>query len=373
MRILHIINDLRLAGAERFVADLVPRQKELGLDVSVAVLASYGSAFETKIRDAGIPLLMPDRPRPIRSPAHILRLRKLFREYDLVHVQLFPAQLWVALAAISSGKSAPLLFTTEQNTHNTRRDIPAFRPVDRLMYSRYQHIAAISDGTRDALVAYLPETAGKISVVHNGIDPRRFTEPGSPEERTRLFPQVPASAPLLLCIGRLEPQKDFPNLLRAFARVPDAHLAVVGIGPLQPELEALAQTMAIRDRVHFLGKRDDIPALLRNADLYVQASKWEGFGIAAVEAMASGLPLVVTDVPGLREVVADAGVHVPSGDPDALAGAINALLTDPTQHETLSRRARERSRAFSITASADAYRTLYEKLARERSGTATLR
>lgn len=366
MRILHIINDLRLAGAERFLADLSPHQKESGLDVSVAPLAPYGSAFENKIKDAGIPLLMPDRPRPIRSPAHIVRLRKLFRDYDLVHVQLFPAQLWVALAAMTMGKSAPILFTTEQNTHNTRRDIPAFRPIDRLMYSRYDHIAAISDGTLDAMVAYLPETASKISVVHNGIDPRRFTDSGSPEERAQLFPQVPATSPLLLCIGRLEPQKDFPNLLRAFAQVPNAHLAIVGIGPLQPELEALAQTLAIQDRVHFLGRRNDIPALLRNVDLYVQASKWEGFGIAAVEAMASGLPLVITDVPGLREVVADAGIHVPSGNPDALAVAINNLLATPAQCETLSHRARERSRAFSIATSADAYKVLYEKVLAKR-------
>ncbi|MBC8135553.1 MAG: glycosyltransferase, partial [Fibrella sp.] len=317
---------------------------------------------ESKIKDAGIPLLMPDRPRPIRSPAHIARLRKLFRGYDLVHVQLFPAQLWVALAAITMGKSAPILFTTEQNTHNTRRDIPAFHPIDRLMYSRYDHIAAISDGTRDAMTTYLPETAGRISVVHNGIDPRRFTESGSPEERAQLFPQVPATTPLLLCIGRLEPQKDFPNLLRAFAQVPSAHLAIVGIGPLQAELEALAQTLAIQDCVHFLGRRNDIPALLRNADGYVQASKWEGFGIAAVEAMASGLPLVITDVPGLREVVADAGMHVPSGNPDALAGAINRLLTSVDQRDRLSRRARERAQMFSIGASADAYKSLYERL-----------
>lgn len=366
MRILHIINDLRLAGAERFLADLSPHQKEAGLDVSVAPLAAQGSAFETKIRDAGVPLLLPDRPRPIRSPAHVVRLRRLMRGYDLVHVQLFPAQLWVALAAMSLGKSAPLLFTTEQNTHNTRRDIRAFRPVDRRMYSRYDHIAAISDGTRDAMIAYLPETANKVSVVHNGIDPRRFTESGSPEERSRLFPQVPVNASLLLCIGRLEPQKDFPNLLRAFAKVPDAHLAIVGVGPLQAELEALARTVAVADRLHFLGRRDDIPALLRNADVYVQASKWEGFGIAAVEAMASGLPLVITDIPGLREVVRGAGVRVPSGEPDTLAVAINTLLASPARRDALSRQARERSRAFSIAASAEAYGVLYEKLTRNK-------
>ncbi|MBC7804845.1 MAG: glycosyltransferase [Akkermansiaceae bacterium] len=361
MRILHVINDLRLAGAERLLADLATQQRESGMDVSLAPLVACGSAFETNIRDAGVPLLMPDRPHPIRSPSHIARFRRMIGGYDLVHVHLFPAQLWIALAALTQGRSAPILFTTEHNTHNTRRNVRAFRLVDRLMYSKYDHIAAISEGTRDAMATYLPETASKISVVHNGIDPRRFTGSGSPEERACLFPQIPITAPLLLCIGRLEPQKDFPNLLWAFAQVPDAHLAVIGTGPLQAELEALAQTLAIPTRVHFFGRRNDIPALLRNADVYVQASEWEGFGIAAVEAMASGLPLVITDVQGLREVVADAGIRVPRGKPDALADAIRKLLATPAQRQALSKRARERSQIFSIAATADAYKELYER------------
>ncbi len=366
MRILYIINDLRLAGAERFVADIAPYQKASGLDVSVATLAPYGSAFEEEIKNAGIPLLMPSRPHPFRSPAHVPRLQKLFAGYDLVHVQLFPAQLWAVLAAQMMGKTAPILLTTEHNTHNTRRNIPALRSLDRWMYRRYAHIAAISDGTRDALVEHLPETAGKISVIHNGIDLQRFTEPGSPDDRARLFPQVPVSSPLLLCIGRLEPQKDFPNLFRAMTKVPGVHLAIVGVGSLQAELQELSRALALAERVHFLGQRNDIPALLRNADLYVQASAWEGFGIAAVEAMASGLPLVITDVAGLREVVSDAGVRVPPGDPDSLARALTDLLADERRRADLSRRARTRAQSFTIATCAGAYRQLYEKLVLER-------
>lgn len=367
MRILYIINDLRLAGAERFVADIAPYQKASGLDVSVATLAPYGSAFEEEIKRAGIPLLMPTRTYPFRSPAHIPRLRTLFQGYDLVHVQLFPAQLWAVLAAMTIGNSAPVLLTTEHNTHNTRRNIPALRAMDRWMYSRYAHIAAISDGTRDALVEYLPETADAISVIHNGIDPQRFTEPGSAEERSRLFPQVPASSPLLLCIGRLEPQKDFPNLFRAMRKLPDVHLAIVGVGSLQAELQTLSRTLTLSERVHFLGQRNDIPALLRNADLYVQASAWEGFGIAAVEAMASGLPLVITDVSGLREVVAEAGVRVPPSDPEALSRAVSDLLADEEKRFELAHQARERAQLFTVSTCADAYTKLYEKLIVEKT------
>ena len=359
MNVLHVINDLRLAGAERLLADLVEVQTVAGLTVSVAPLAPCGSANEAKIRDTGATLLLPDKRLAIRSPAQIPRLRQLFRGYDLVHVQLFPAQLWVAIAGVSLGKAAPALLTTEQNTHNGRRDVPALKPIDRWMYARYAGIAAISDGTRDALIAYLPETAGKIMVVPNGIDLRRFTQTGSLAERAALFPQVPASVPILLSVGRLEAQKDFGTLVRAVALVPDAHLCIVGDGHLRTPLETLARTLGIAGRVHFLGKRNDIPALLRNADMYTQSSAWEGFGIAAVEAMASGLPLVVSDVPGLREVVGDAVVTVAPASPEAFAGAVNGLLKNAPRRAALSRLARARAARFSIAETARGYADMY--------------
>ena len=359
MKVLHVINDLRLAGAERLVADLSRAQAANGLTVSVAPLSMSSSGFEDAVRSANVPLLLPEKPMPIRSPAHIPRLAKLFPGFDIVHVHLFPAQLWAVCAATTLGKSAPVLVTTEHNTHNGRRGNPLLRPVDAAMYARYARIAAISDATRDALTAYLPATAAKISVVTNGIDTARFAQTGSAAERATLFPNVSATASLLLSIGRLEVQKDFPTLLRAVALVPNAHLAIIGDGVLRGDLEALAAFLGIRERVRFLGKRGDIPALLRNADLYVQPSLWEGFGIAAVEAMASGLPVVASDVPGLREVVGDAGVLVKKGSADGFASAMNRLLADADARTVLSQKARARAESFTIEACQRAYQTFY--------------
>ena len=363
MRVLHLINDLRVAGAERLVADLCEAQKVQGLKVSVAPLAPCDSPLQSKIHDAGIPLLLPDRAVPIRSPVHIFRLRRLFTGFDVVHVHLFPAQLWAVLAAKSLGKSAPVLVTTEHNTYNSRRSVPVFRSVDAAMYAAYTRIAAISEATKTDLAAYLPATASKIAVVTNGINPRRFTQAGSPEERAALFPDIPAGALVLLSVGRLEPQKDFPTLLRAVAIVPEAHLFVIGAGRLSESLEALARFLGIAGRVRFLGLRDDIPALLRNADVYGQSSAWEGFGIAAVEAMASGLPLVITDVPGLREVVGNAAIAVPTANPEAFAGALRELAANPAKRRELGERGRERAALFTIEASANAYAALYRDAA----------
>lgn len=283
------------------------------------------------------------------------------REVDIVHVQLFPAQLWAAVAATRLGKKAPVLVTTEQNTYNRRRDIPLLRPVDAWMYQRYTRIAAITDATADALIKYLPETRAKTVVIPNGIALERFRDiTVTAEDRTNRLPDIPATAPLLASIGRLETQKDVPTLLRALAQLDGVHLALIGDGPLRPELEALAKELNITDRAHFLGRREDVAILLRLADLYVQSSAWEGFGIAAVEAMASGLPVVHSDVPGLREVVSEsAGVRCPPSDPIALANAIRSLLGDTAKRATLSKNARERATMYRIENSVAAYLELY--------------
>src|SRR5207253_112178 len=109
-------------------------------------------------------------------------------------------------------------------------------------------------------------------------------------------------------VGRLERQKGFDTLLEALPRWPDCTLQIVGIGSERAELESRARSLGLAARVEFLGFRDDVATLMTRADLYVQPSRWEGFGIAAVEAMASGLPVVCSDVAGLREVVGPAGV-----------------------------------------------------------------
>lgn len=359
MRVLHLINDLRRAGAERLVTDLCLAQKSQGLAVSVAPLAPCGSPLEAVITGAGVPLLLPERVLAIRSPAHIFRLRRLFRGFDIVHVHLFPAQLWAFLAAASLGKSAPVLVTTEHNTYNSRRGIPAFRPVDAAMYVAYRRIAAISDATKTDLAAYLPATTPRIAVVTNGITLSRFAQTGSPIERTAVFPGIPAEAFLVLSVGRLEPQKDFAILLRAVALVENTHLVIVGTGYLLAPLQELTRLLGITERVHFFGGRDDVPALLRNADAYAQSSAWEGFGIAAVEAMASGLPLVITNVPGLREVVGNAGIAVPPANPQALADALRALTNDTVKRSELGEIGRERAATFTIDRCANAYAVLY--------------
>ena len=146
------------------------------------------------------------------------------------------------------------------------------------------------------------------------------------------------------------------------ANIPDADLMLVGDGEMRPQLERLAETLGIAQRVHFLGRRKDVPELLKMADIYVHPPAVEGFGIAAAEALAAGKPIVATNVPGLAQVVADAGILVPPGDPASLAKEVNKLMESPTRRQQLSRAAVERGRQFSIEKTVAAYIDLYRSV-----------
>ncbi|MGH9492472.1 MAG: glycosyltransferase, partial [Terriglobales bacterium] len=318
MKVLHVINSLILAGVEVLLTEMVPHFQARGLEVEIAVLKPLDSPLEERLRSSGVPFL-PNRTARIYSPAHVFSLARHLHKYDVVQANLFPAQLWVAAAAALAGATVPLV-TTEQNTHNDRRHW-WFHPLDRWMYGRYRAIACCSPETQDALVQWIPQVKPRVSVIPNGVPLERF-ENAQPLPRANVLPED--RSPIIMFVARLQPQKDHVTLLRALAKIPRARLALVGDGELRPSLEALAASLGIWERVHFLGRRADVPQLLKLADVYVHSSHWEGFGIAAVEAMAAGLPVIASDVPGLSQVVGSAGLLFPRGDADCLAGHISS-------------------------------------------------
>jgi glycosyltransferase involved in cell wall biosynthesis len=356
MRVLHVINSLILAGAEALTKELALECKRRGVDVSVAVLKKLDNAFEHELLGAGVPVIYLSSTG-IYSPLHIVLLAQKISEYDVVQATLFPATLWTAMA-VGGKKRIPRLVTSEQNTTNRRRN--AFmRPLDRWLYARYQAIPCASRAIEESLLAWLPKTSARTRVIHNAIDLKRF-EHGNAIARSELG--IPESVPLIAFTARFEPQKDHVTLLQSVARLTGVHLLLAGDGPLRPKMEVVATSLGIRERVHFLGRRADVASLLRMADVYVQSSHFEGFGIAAVEAMASGLPVVASAVPGLSDVVGDAGLLVPPGNVDALTAALRRVLESKSLRSELRRKSLERAQQFSIQQCADAYLSLYSSL-----------
>lgn len=362
MKILHVINSLATGGAERLVAAIAPMQRARGHDVSVLLLRGGASIFRAKLEAAGVPVSDFGAGTSVYSPLHILRIAAVLRRerFDAVHVHLFPAQYWTALAACLPGTGTPRLVTTEHSTENRRREHAVFRIPDRLIYARYDAATGCSAAAIDALAKYLGKTGGgegggrpKLVSVENGVDLRAFRE-AVPAEREAI---VPAGCDFLLAqVARFQEHKDQAALIRALAKLPaGVHAIFVGDGERRAACERLAAELGVAERAHFLGVRTDVPALLRAADVAVLPSHWEGFGLAAVEGMAAGKPVIASDVPGLGDVVRGAGLLFPCGDVEALVAAVSQLKNDAAFYAETAQACSRRAEDFSIEKTCDAY------------------
>jgi glycosyltransferase involved in cell wall biosynthesis len=238
---------------------------------------------------------------------------------------------------------------TLHNVVPPNRDIPRLhRAILRVTLSRAHRLIAVSEAVaRSARVSL--GSLRRLVVVRNGVDLARFDDPCLPSrDAMRRALGLPPDAPVALCVARLSPEKDVAAFLEAAALVPEtaANFLVAGDGPLRPSLEQQIELLRLKDRARLLGARQDIPALLRAADVLCVPSREEGLGLAAVEAMASGLPVVATRVGGLPEVVTDGetGLLVAPGDRAALAAALTGLLSSPAYARRLGEAGRARAR-----------------------------
>jgi glycosyltransferase involved in cell wall biosynthesis len=354
MRVLQLIDSLPLAGAEVLVTNVAPRLRKRGIECEVAVLRRLHSPLESTLQDTGVPLHSTGVMN-LYSPHQVKPLARLMQDFDIVHVHLFPAQLWAVVAAAKLGPHVRLV-TTEHNTWNARRRW-WLRPIDRWMYHHYQIVACNSEATAEELVRWCPATATKIRVIPNGIPVEDF-HVAQPAE-LNLESQDTAR---LVFVGRFEPQKDHRTILRALEKVPNVRLFLVGDGPLRRELEDLARSLRVISQVSFLGKRTDVANVLKACDIYIHSTNSDGFGIAACEAMAAGLPVIASDVPGLAQVVHGAGILFPVGDDAALAREIQELLASPERRHEMSKASRERAQSFGIDRTVDGYLSMYESV-----------
>ncbi|OQA41469.1 MAG: 2-deoxystreptamine glucosyltransferase [Chloroflexi bacterium ADurb.Bin325] len=243
----------------------------------------------------------------------------------------------------------PLACAREIAVSQAVRDVLERRPLARLLRKKSPlcYPAIDSAGLREAREA-------RARLRHDG---------GS---AAALPPGAPSGRPRVGIVGRLMPQKGHAFLLQAVARLAEAHpidLLVVGSGPLDADLQAQAAALGIAERVHFLGHRRDVAAILAHLDLLVSASLWEGLPGAVLEAMVVGVPVIATDVSGSREVVlpGQTGLLAPPGRGDALADALAYAIGHPADMEAMARRAAELVGRFSVEEMAQAYAAVYRQ------------
>ncbi len=341
-RVLHVIRSLEAGGAERVVVEYALHHDVSRYSPEVCCLDTDGRLAGT-LRDAGIPVHMLRRRRRFDFGV-LIQLVKLISErgFDVVHSHGSGAMAFALPAGIIA--RAPVIVRTEHNVVY-RRSLSR-RLLRRLAALREDAQIAVSEAVRSSHIRDRGAPAERFVTIRNGIAAERLAVPSGRDDIGRSL-GVSKSAVVALSVGSLTEQKDYMNLLNAAAIVvaqsPNIVFLIAGGGDLEDDLVTTARALGVSDHVRFLGERDDIPLLLRRADIMVNSSAWEGLPITILEAMAAGVPTVATDVGGTAEVVSggDCGLVVPSKDPESLAAAILKLAGNSALREQLSSRARE--------------------------------
>lgn len=323
MKVLHVINSLDIGGAETLLKEALPLYLERDVQCDVLVLRKSSSNYEQLLKAQGINVFY-SKVKQIYSPLQIIYVSKFLTEnhYDIVHSHLFPSQYWVSVARKFSSNKQLKLVTTEHNTSNGRRGKKPFYYMDKYIYGGYEKIICISEGTEKELHSWVKETSVKSHIIENGINIEKFKE-SRPLRKEELVPNYKDGDILIVMTARLTEQKDHTTVIEAAVGLPtNYHILFVGDGEKRSEYEKMVKEKNIEQRVHFLGMRSDVDQIMKTCDAFVLSSHFEGFGLVAVEAMASGLPVIASNVTGLAEVVGDAGVLFNQGNAEELRESI---------------------------------------------------
>lgn len=337
-RVIHLAKMTGAAGSEGHLLALLPGLRARGVDARLWMLVEPGNpvqAYVDRIEARGVPVERIVIRRHLdpglwqRLTAHLRQARP-----DLVHTHLIHADLYGIPAARRAGVRG--VISSRHNDDRFRRWLP-FRVLSRWLWRQADAGIAISEAIRRFAIAVEGVSPDKIHTVHYGLDPATLQVPPDARARLRAELGLPPGALLAGSVCRLIAQKGLDNALDAFGQVaaecPAAHYVVAGDGSLRGALEAQAARLGLADRAHFLGWRADAPAVLAALDVLLAPSRWEGFGLVFLEAMALGVPVISTRVSAIPEIVADGetGWLVPPGDPAAIARALRAALSDPDE------------------------------------------
>jgi glycosyltransferase involved in cell wall biosynthesis len=369
VQVLWLSIGLGPGGAERLLVSTAGRLDRPDLRCSAAYLYPWKAHLVAQLEARSVAVHCLD----VRSPADprwLLRLRRLVhrQDIDVVH---FHSPLPAALARLTlrALRRRPVLVTTEHNVWPSHR-LPT-RLLNRWTIGLDDHTFAVSEEVRASMAAGVRD---RVEVLVHGVDVAAIRPRSRERADARRKLGVPDDVLVVGAVANLRRTKDYPTMLRAAAELQrrgrEVRFVSIGQGPLQEELEQLRDDLGLDGSFTFLGFQEDPLAILSGCDLFCLSSEFEGLSIALVEALALGLPAVVTDVGGSSQVIEHGvqGLLVPPGAPAALADAIESL--EPLEiRRPMSAAAAARAEAFDIGPAADRQFRLYLDLATRRTRT----
>jgi glycosyltransferase involved in cell wall biosynthesis len=345
-------------GADKLVVQLHQLFLERGVNSRIISLA-WGCP-------PGVPFVSSLGLRKSYHPKAVFRFSQKLKEITeqdsgkpiLLHTHLTPCQMWVPIAVKISGLKL-LLLTTEHSTFNRRRTMVLGKFLDRQVYKPYSLIVCISKGVKESRANWQAVIKDRLVTIPNGIEPEKFNRMGRIEQSS--------ACPIVISVGRLHPKKNYEAGVKACALLKDLNFEyhILGDGPDEQKLKQLIRELGLTNKVKLMGFQTNVSMHLSQSNIFLMSSRWEGFGLAAVEAMACGLPVVVSDVPGVKEVVGiseKGGFLVDPQDPSSIAEKLRILLLNPELRATMGGHNRLHARRYSIEKTADSYLELYNTL-----------
>ncbi|NLP12763.1 glycosyltransferase [bacterium] len=377
LKILQLRSHAGFYGVEKVVVELSAGLQAMGHRVTVGIIQhaqQRDSTFRSMVEKEGLACRLFTTVSPFDR--HTIRQVSEFiknEQPNIIHSHGYKADFvaWMAgrpLQASLISSCHPWLDTDD----NRRAALYAL--IDKLILLRFDRVVAVSEQVRwECHVG--PLRRRDIPVIANGVAMSSAVA-AAETKSIRQELNIPCGHLLIGCVARLTREKGHLFLLKAFAdvvrrTVSPAVLLLLGDGLEKEPLQQACQELGLQDRVHFLGHRADVPALLHQLDLFILPSLSEGIPMALLEAMAAAVPVLSTMVGGIPDILdhGQAGVLVPPGDAPALAAALLELIHDRTLREALAQRGHLRvETAFSRTSMCQRYAAQYAALLRQRNG-----
>jgi glycosyltransferase involved in cell wall biosynthesis len=358
MKVVHVHRLRGVGGSERHLLTLLPALRSRGVDASFLGLDDEDpDPFYVKLDEARVPYVRMRAPRDL-DPGLAVQMRRLFGRArpDIVHTHLVHADVYGTFTAAGAR-----IVSTKHNDDPFR--LGPFKHVERLCGRRAARIIAITKALARFNVERVGLPADKVSVVYYGLDdlPEAWGPPAGPS--------LPPGTRVLLAVSRLEQQKGLNVAIDAVATLreayPDLALVILGSGTQEAALRRQAEEHGVADIVHMPGSVGDVADWLRRAEIFVHPARWEGFGLALLEAMLAELPVVASAVSAIPEIVVDheTGFLVPPDDVTRFTDAVGSLLGDPARARAFGAAGLARAHSsFSVAAMANATIDVYRSV-----------
>ncbi len=334
MKVLHIIDSLVTGGAEKLVVDTIPHYNDTGIKADVALLNAKRYPFYQILLEKKCCKIYDLSLGSLFNPRLVFKIIPLLRNYDIVHVHLFPAQYWVVLAKILSFSKCKLVFT-EHSTNNRRLNSFIFRQIDKIIYKFYDKIICISEDVKNVLNNTLKINSEKLVIILNGINLKYYKNEVSHNRVDYGFSQDDI---IIVMVAAFRKEKNHADLLYALSKLEKKYkLVLVGDGDERETIESLIKKLNLENRVLLTGITTDVPKFVKMANIGVLSSHWEGFGLSAIEVTACEKPIIVSEVIGISKVLGTSALYFKNGNVNELFNAILMLENTEIYDEYVNR------------------------------------